>query len=188
MTRRKRFEKEDWLALGLTQLSTEGATGLTVEALCKNAERTRGSFYHHFSDHGEFIEAMMSTWKKQNTLDVAEETLREEQDMRGQKLSDLANNLDLNLERSIRQFAQSNETAARILQEVDEIRTDFVAGLYQQDGLDPTNAREIAMLEYAAYVGAQIVWPNMVVEDRVKLDRRFARLVNSAKEMGRRES
>jgi AcrR family transcriptional regulator len=188
MTRRKRFEKEDWLTLGLTQLAAKGSAGLTVEALCKIAERTRGSFYHHFSDHGEFIEAMMSFWKKQNTLDVAEETLREEQQGRAQKLSDLANNLDLSLERSIRQFAQSNVTAGNILKEVDEIRTNFVAGLYEKDGLDPVQAREIAMIEYAAYVGAQIVWPDMPVKERVRLDRQFAVLVKKAKETDRQQN
>ncbi len=30
---------------------------MTIEALCTAADRTRGSFYHHFQDHGAFVEA-----------------------------------------------------------------------------------------------------------------------------------
>lgn len=182
MTTRKRFGKADWIALGLSQLALHGATGLTVEALCAEAKRTRGSFYHHFRDHEAFVDALMSAWKKQNTLDVAEETLREDQDKRAQVLSQLANNLDLDLERSIRQLAQSNEIVGLALKEVDEIRTEFVAGLYRQDGFDPAEARDIAMIEYAAYVGSQIIWKDMSIEDRVRLDRRFARMVRLARE------
>ncbi|MBO6892157.1 MAG: TetR/AcrR family transcriptional regulator [Roseibium sp.] len=182
MTKRKRFDKTDWISLGLAQLAREGGSGLTVEALCRQADRTRGSFYHHFADHSAFIEAIMAAWKQRNTIDVAEETLKADQGSRAQQLSALANNLDLDLERAVRQFAQANVIAHQTLREVDELRTEFVAGLYRQDGLSADKAREIAMIEYAAYVGSQIVWPEMAASERMKLDRQFASLVRLLKD------
>ena len=67
---------------------------MTIEALCTAADRTRGSFYHHFQDHGAFVEALMLAWKQRHTLDIAEQALAEKGDLRAQKLSDLANRLD----------------------------------------------------------------------------------------------
>ncbi|WP_269585163.1 TetR/AcrR family transcriptional regulator [Roseibium sp. Sym1] len=177
---KKRFGKSDWLHLGLKQLADRGAAGLTVEALCETAGRTRGSFYHHFADHGAFVAALMQSWKQQHTLDVADRTLAQEQAVRAQTLSSLANGLDHGLERAVRQFAQANPVAQAVVREVDDLRTGFVAGLYRQQGLDPALADDIARIEYAAFVGSQIVWPDMPAEDRMALDRRFAGLVARA--------
>ncbi len=177
---KKRFGKNDWLDLGLGQLANQGPAGLTVEALCEAAGRTRGSFYHHFEDHGAFVAAMMQAWKQRHTLDVAGEAMARAPDIRAQALSDLANSLDHGLERAIRQFAQANPAAQAVLREVDELRTGFVAELYEQQGLEPALANDIARIEYAAFVGCQIVWPDMPADERMALDRRFAGLVARA--------
>ena len=180
MGARKRFAKKDWLDLGLEHLARDGGAALTVDALCEAAARTRGSFYHHFQDHGVFLEALFLEWKQRNTLDVADAILQQPQGKRAQTLSDIANMLDQDLERAVRQFAQSNAIARTIVQDVDEIRTEFVVGLYRDAGLAPELARDIAQLEYAAYVGSQIVWPDMTAAERIRLDQRFASMVAKA--------
>ncbi|WP_299478529.1 TetR/AcrR family transcriptional regulator [uncultured Roseibium sp.] len=175
-----RFSKKDWLDLGLVRLAKEGAAGLTVDALCSAAGRTRGSFYHHFKDHNAFLEALFLAWKQRNTLDVADAIMQQPEENRAQTLSDIANLLDQDLERAVRKFAQSNAIARQIVQDVDEVRTEFVVGLYRSAGLEETLAREIAQLEYAAYVGSQIIWPGMTAQDRIRLDQRFASMVAKA--------
>jgi len=122
----------------------------------------------------------LETWKQHHTLDLADAALAETGKERAQKLSDLANHLDHGLERAIRQFAQGNEIALEVVREVDDLRTDFVARLYETQGLGKGDARDIARIEYAAFVGSQIVWPEMPAEERVALDRRFAALVVKA--------
>jgi len=180
MSSRKRFAKKDWLDLALSCLAQEGGSGLTVEALCNAAARTRGSFYHHFADHDVFLKELFSEWKQRNTLDVADAIMQQPHDKRAKTLSDVANMLDQDLERAVRQFSQSNSIARRIVQDVDRIRTEFVVGLYRDAGLEDSLAREIAQLEYAAYVGSQIVWPDMNAQDRIRLDQRFASMVAKA--------
>lgn len=175
-----RFSKKDWLDLGLVRLADEGAAGLTVDALCSAAARTRGSFYHHFKDHNTFLKQLFLAWKQRNTLDVADAIMQQPEEKRAQTLSDIANMLDQDLERAVRKFAQSNTIARQIVQDVDEVRTEFVVGLYRNAGLEETLAREIAQLEYAAYVGSQIIWPGMTAQDRIRLDQRFASMVAKA--------
>ncbi|EFO32709.1 TetR family transcriptional regulator [Roseibium sp. TrichSKD4] len=184
--KKKRFGKEDWLRLGLSQLARNGNRGLGIEALCEVSGKTRGSFYHHFSDHAAFVGALMESWKKSNTIDVAEETLRQPASDQALCLSALATGLDQDLERAIRQFAQNNETAAKTVREVDQLRTDFVANLYLQQGLSPDLAMEIAQIEYAAFVGSQIVWPELSNDMSLALARRFMWLVEKAVPMENR--
>ena len=180
MSAQKRFTREDWLELGLLQLKQDGSAGLTIEALCTAASRTRGSFYHHFSDHDAFLEDLLLAWKERNTLDVADEIMRQPLEQRARTLSDVANLLDHNLERAVRQFAQANPIARKIVADVDDIRTEFVVQIYRDTGLEESLAREIAQLEYAAFVGMQIVWPNMPANERIRLDQRFASMVADA--------
>ncbi|GAB2186784.1 hypothetical protein LAB1_40930 [Roseibium sp. LAB1] len=126
------------------------------------------------------MEALMLAWKQRHTLDLADQTLAEEGALRARKLSDLANRLDHRLERAVREFAQSDRQAQEIVRDVDDLRTGFIARLYEIGGLEPALAADVAKIEYAAFVGSQIVWPDMPAEDRVALDRRFAQLVAMA--------
>lgn len=148
--------------------------------MCAAAQRTRGSFYHHFADHDAFVRALLLAWKQRYTLDIAEKALAEAREDRAQTLSQLANNVDHALERAVRQYAQTNPVAQAIVREVDDLRTGFVAGLYRDQGLEPQLADDIARIEYAAFVGSQIVWPDMPAGERIALDRRFAGLVARA--------
>ena len=79
----------------------------------------------------------MLAWKQRHTLDIAEQTLAEKGDLRARKLSDLANRLDHRLEQAVRQFAQSDLRAQEIVRDVDDLRTGFVARLYEAGGMEP---------------------------------------------------
>lgn len=180
MSQKKRFGKGDWIGLGFRQLVKEGINGLTLDALCRTAERTKGSFYHHFQDHPAFLNDLVEAWKQQNTLDVAAETLEDDPKTQAQTLATLATQLDHDLERAMRQFAQVNETASLVVRQVDRIRTRFVFDLYRAQGLDEESANDVSKIEYAAFVGAQVIWPEMEPEERLSLDRQFAKMVQKS--------
>lgn len=180
----KRFGKADWLTLGLKQLAASGSRGLGLEALCEASGKTRGSFYHHFPDHSAFILDLMEEWKRKNTLEVADSALKEPPEDQGEQLTVLATALDQDLERAVRQFAQSNETARQVLREVDELRTRFIAQIYKSQGYDPASAVDIARIEYAAFVGTQLVWPDLSQQEILRLVRRFNKMVELAAARG----
>lgn len=180
MTDTRRFGKPDWLSLGFDQLKKHGLSGLTIEALCKAAGRTRGSFYHHFKDHDQFIGELMSGWQQKNTIDVALDTLNEPPSARRRKLSERANHLDHDLDRAVRQIAPSHPSASAAVREVDRHRTNFVTSLHRESGVDADLAIDIARLEYALFVGVQTVWPDMSATERMRLDKRFAWLLARA--------
>lgn len=54
----RRFRRGDWLALGLAALAEQGPAGLTIEALCRRADKTKGSFYAHFPAIETYLSAL----------------------------------------------------------------------------------------------------------------------------------
>lgn len=176
----KRWGRTDWLDLGLRQLTQHGAAGLTVDALCQAAQRTRGSLYHHFKDHSAFIDAMMRHWRKRYTEDIAAHSAAQPPSEQRQALTDLAVTIDSGLETAIRRFAPAHPGASEIVASVDRMRLDFVIELYRSSGLDDALARQIGMIEYAAYIGAMTLWPELTAAERKALDQQFNGLLEKA--------
>ncbi len=157
-----RFSRDDWLVLGLAQLSAYGPDGLRIEPLCAAAARTRGSFYHHFDDHDAFIAALLDQWREWNTDGVIEMVeLEAEISGRRGRLNALAAGLDQQMEVGIRRFAATNPQAAKAVAEVDETRIAYLAGMNEQElAADEARARLLAEIEYAAFIGFQHLFPD----------------------------
>ncbi len=175
-----RFRREDWLALGLRQLVKDGAAGLTVEQLCAAADRTRGSFYHHFADHDAFVQALMEHWKSIHTDAVIAGVEASPPADRPQSLHALASHLDHRLDVAVRRFAAAHPVAADMVRQVDDARLSFVASLYRSQGRDrPETADTLARLEYALFVGSQVLWPDAPPASLLEIKALFADLLQA---------
>ena len=175
----KRFQKRDWLELAHKQIVREGGAGLTIERLCEAAGRTKGSFYHHFKTHDDFITEMMQLWVELQTSDLIQQTdtIAEPLD-RLKALGALATSIDLQLEVAIRVFAQHHEGAAAILKAVDEERVAYLTHIYAETKLcDKKTAGKIAKIEYAGFVGTMILWPKTAAQESKQLDPLFREFV-----------
>jgi len=62
MTRGTRLGKADWLDAGLAALAAEGPAALRAEALARQLNTTKGSFYWHFQDVPAFQAAVLAAW------------------------------------------------------------------------------------------------------------------------------
>lgn len=176
-----RFRQQDWLALGLTELTRHGAAGLTVEHLCAVAGRTRGSFYHHFADHDAYIRALMERWKAVHTDAVIAAVEAAPPPDRPQSLHTLASHLDHRIDIAVRRLAAAHPIAADMVRRVDEARIAFVAALYRAQGQDrPERAETFARLEYALFVGFQVLWPDASPASLLDIKALFADLVRTA--------
>lgn len=182
----KRFSKDDWAALGLRQLRAEGPRGLALAAVCGAAGRTRGSFYHHFEDHDAFVLAVMAAWRDLNAT-AAQDAHAGDDDAGGRQGGDAATvfarltaQIDHELDRSARQIAQSRPEAAEIVRAVDALRVAALATLYRRlfDG-DAAAADRVAAIDYAAYVGAQTLWPERETEEMRALGETFLEMAQA---------
>lgn len=168
---RRRFSRDDWLDFGLAQLADGGPEALSVHPLCQAAGRTIGSFYHHFDDHAGFVDAMLARWRKLNTDDVIAETddLSDPVE-RSARLNAVAIALNQPVELGVRLLAAQNRRAAAAVAEADEARMAHLAGLHQAiSGLDAELAMDMARLEYAGFVGGQVIWRERAAEHGPRL-------------------
>ena len=62
--------KQDWIRAALDALAAGGVAALAVERLAKTLGATRGSFYWHFKDRSELIEAALEQWERENTTEL----------------------------------------------------------------------------------------------------------------------
>ncbi len=152
-----RFNRADWLELGLAALAESGPGGLTIEALCRRAGKTKGSFYAHFDAIEGYCAALASHWRESYTL-----RLMQEADKGGaprQKLAALdrlAAALDHGVEQGMRRLGHLVAEVATACAEVDRERIAYLAELHAGTGrFAPAEALALARFEYAAFIGFQ---------------------------------
>ena len=181
---KKRFGKTEWIEIGQQLLKSDGPSALTIEQLCKQSGKTRGSFYHHFEDHDAYIAALGEQWREEQTLKVIEDASQSAIAAKQlDDLNDLTSALDLELELAMRQLATRSPLVTGILQRVDRERLEFLELLYSrvEPGF-PISARSIAEIEYSAFLGSILLWPMIDKEDRKKLYTDFGTLLRASRD------
>ena len=181
MTKLIRLTREDWLETGLQLLGESGEQALTLERLCKVANRTKGSFYHHFENHAEFITALLEHWQSKYTeqIIIAVEQLTDPIAQR-RELDRLAANVDDRLERIIRNWSGVDERVRQTIRQVDDRRIEYLTELISKIGhLDRQTANELAIIEYAAFLGLRYLFPRNESQQIEHFGTRFSEIISS---------
>lgn len=176
-----RFRRGDWLALGLAALAEQGPSGLTIEALCRRAGKTKGSFYAHFPAIEAYLAALAGHWRETYTLRLTQEV-----DKGGAArdrliaLDRMALALDVHVEQGMRRLAQLDAGAAATCAEVDRERIGYLEKLHGESGrFTPDEALALARVEYAAFIGFQQLDLGLSPDDLHECYRSFTRLLRS---------
>ena len=180
-----RLKREDWLAIGLRELGGTGPEALRIEALCEVTDKTRGSFYHHFKDHRAFTDALLEHWFQRDTERVITEVEQNPGDKR-HALDRLAAGLDERVEMAIRRLAANDATARTVVARVDARRIGYLKDLnIQEFGMAANEALELAEIEYATFVGFQMLFPDANQSKYEAVGRRLDAMVRAGSRAGR---
>lgn len=172
----KQFSRNNWIALGLARLRESGPSALRIDALASAAGRTKGSFYHHFTDLPDYIGALADEWLRTATVDPIAKIEKEGSVEAVRKaLARFASRLDHGLERQMRRFAQSDDRVDAVVRASDQRRIAFLVQQFQALGLSEEESRERANIQHCFFVGLQIVFPDADDGFRRKLDAALAR-------------
>lgn len=175
----KRFDKNNWLMIGLEHLSNQQAEQITIDELCKNASKTKGSFYFHFKNIDVYLENLAQYWLKEYTHQITERPIQNIQ--RLDLLNQLAARLDLNLEVGMRNLAFKNETVQKIVKKADKSRVEWLSTLYVNSGhYNQKQASALASIEIAAFTGFKLINPGMKPKEARDLYENFLKLTNRA--------
>jgi len=153
-----------WVEAAYAILVEEGHRGLTIERLTTVTGKTRGSFYHHFGSADGFTARLLDDWREQHTERIARLAATDlEPSNRRALVHREAIRLDARIDIAIRRWAGADEKVLAACQGVDRRRMDVlvrdIVALAEAKGrvLPPVEVEMLARLEYAAFIGGQML-------------------------------
>ncbi len=157
--RRTRLSAADWTAAALQVLAEGGLAAVAVEPLAARLGATKGSFYWHFKDRLELIEAALAQWEQRGTEDViaaadaetdAVTRLREllRLVLGGVERQPAVGGVELSL-----QATANHPLVAPVLARVTRRRLGYLTRLFSELGFAPAEASRRGLLAYTAYLG-----------------------------------
>lgn len=165
------LNRNDWLEAGLRLISDGGPKRLSIDALCTAVGVTKGSFYHHFVHHADFVSAMLAHWQithTQRLIDTVEGIKDPKQ--RGERLSQLVYAKNMKPEVALRAWGNSHPEVASAVAAVDAQRLAYLEELAQHMGADPQRALLMARIGYAHLIGIQHLPMLLTPDDAIEMD------------------
>ncbi len=156
---RTALDRDAWIRGAVDVVAADGMDGLRVEVLAKRLGVTKGSFYWHFKDRRDLIDAVLDTWREGRIRDIRKQTAAEP----GQELAALHHTIDvyaaaknrkgIAIEAAIRMWARQDPPTAAVVEEVDATRLDCTRALFVALGLSEAEAKARSVLLYAYVFG-----------------------------------
>ena len=149
------LSREAWVQAATRSIAREGVQAVAVEPLAAALGVTKGSFYWHFSNRDELIHAALEAWEQDQSLDVVTrysaipDPRRRLRVLLFAAFEDQENGLFF----AALGASHGDPRVQPFLQRATERRLALGVAAFQDLGLDLAEARERALLAYAAYAG-----------------------------------
>lgn len=155
---RTRLQRQDWIDAAVKRLAESGVEAVRVELLARDLGVTKGSFYWHFKDRSDLLEAVLQEWEA--TTDrvsgsVPEDASPAERIERFLELitASAADADQAALENAILAWAQRDADVAERVAAVEARRTADAERLLTELGFPPAEAASWADIGYTTFVG-----------------------------------
>lgn len=178
--------QRQWLDEGLEVLALNGLPGVRIETLARRLGVTKGSFYHHFVDLGDYRRALLGHYEQTCTREhlEANAALGDLPALsRLERLADTVQHLETvhsGLEVSLRVWAAQDDDARQTMARVDVLRTTYIEVLLAETLGDPAAAHDVARSIYYVHIGAQQAQPPATPEEVRRIYRGFLHQIASA--------
>lgn len=149
-------KKRDWIKLGYKLFAEQGLFGIVVEKMAKELRCNKSSFYWHFKTKKEFIYQIAIFWMENETKKIITMTDGE---------SSVAHKLDKLIEITykkmpfldftfyLKRYAIKEQRVSEIIDEVNELRVNYVQNLLTETGYSQKEAKIRASLLYKHLIG-----------------------------------
>ena len=161
--------RQDWIDTGLKVLAKSGVESVRVEPIAKLMNVTKGSFYWHFKNREDLLNALLQEWIDRETDSIIEQVEAAGGDANCKLLNlfELAVKDDGQVEKAIRAWATNDSKAATILAKVDQRRLDYTRDLFLEVGFTPFEAIVRARMAYYSLIGEFIVGTRTNQDERL---------------------
>lgn len=161
------------MAEGLDALADEGLAGIRAERLARRLGVTKGSFYWHFEDLGDYRAALLEYWSN-----ITDAVIEETETLGGSARDKLHGIVKIvsegrkaGYDLAIRSWARLDVNAERAVRAVDKRRLDHLEALFKQAGFRGRPAIVRARLMHHYQLAEPMVHPDEDEVERRKLIR-----------------
>jgi AcrR family transcriptional regulator len=169
---RRRLQREDWLAAALRAIERGGIGAVKVLPLAASLGASRGSFYWHFRDRDDLVEALLRYWESELTDAVIAHNRQETgsaQTRFRKLLEDVIGHRQGRCDPAVRALAIHDADAARVVRRADRTRLTHLVTLFREMGFSAAEADARSRLTLAYLVGDHM----LLVKESAANRRRF---------------
>lgn len=187
-----RLERSDWVRAGTEILAAQGLEAVRVEELARKLHISKGSFYWHFRDRDDLLQAILETWEADQADWNIDESERDRSPAeRWAKLVELLSRSGYGrLDVAMFSWAREDQRVARRVKEVEKKRIAYLARVFREIGFNASQAREWSHAAMLLYVG----WVDCATRDAffgesgIPLAETLSRLVLAASALASQET
>ena len=156
-TERKQLQRFDWLQQALDLFVAEGIEAVRITRLADELGVTRGSFYWHFANREDLIDALVEFWQDKNTPAIAD-AVADARSLAGgifrffEICIDSAR-FDPRLDLAIREWSRRSARIRALLDREDEARIEALRAFFTRFGFPMPAALVRARVLYYAQIG-----------------------------------
>ena len=153
-----RGSEDLWIDAAYTLLIEAGVDAVKVKPLAEQLGMSRTSFYGHFDSREQLLSALIDKWKQKNTGNLVART-----EAYAESIAEAMYNLfdcwldpdlfDAKFDFAIRTWALADADLKTALEEVDQIRIDAIATMFERFGFEEEMARVRAYSVYYTQIG-----------------------------------
>ncbi|MBZ0216168.1 MAG: TetR/AcrR family transcriptional regulator [Fimbriimonadaceae bacterium] len=144
----------------MRQLARDGIDKVAIAPLARELGVTKGSFYWHFKDRQDLLDAMLARWQKANTGQFIARVEAQSDDpaTRLRAIIHMSlNQIGGKLEPALRDWGRRDEKVWKIIRQVDSQRMDFLYRLFGEICQTPEDAIARSWLMYSLLSGIHLV-------------------------------
>ncbi len=153
-----RGTREVWIMAAYEALLESGIDAVKVLPLADRLGLSRTSFYGHFSDRQDLLNALITLWQTRNTGNL----VKRSEDYAETITEAILNVFDLwlrpelfdsRLEFAVRSWAHADEGLSVLLKEADRVRVEALQAMFERFGYEPRYANIRANTIYQTQIG-----------------------------------
>lgn len=178
----ERLGKEAWVEAGRSALIRGGVAAVKVDPIAGTMGVTTGSFYWHFKDRQELLDAVLKDWERTNSQPMFAAVENAGDDPEDQfialcKVWLEENDYDPLYDSAIREWARTSTKVETAVRRVDERRIGLLTDIFRTMGDTQQEAFIRARIVYFHQVGYYTLHIRETAEQRLKLLPIYIRLL-----------
>jgi AcrR family transcriptional regulator len=173
LVQHRQLNREDWLAAARKALIASGIDDVKVERLAAKMRVSRGSFYWHFENRRDLLDALLNDWEVRNHFEMAQ--IRTRWSRSEPDLSEIVAiwiGGDPNFpsyDMAVRGWARKSESVSEAVVRIDEAWVALIAELFRREDYSEDESFVRARVIYFHQIGYHALGIHEEISERIRL-------------------